>query len=410
MTHVSRKDKIVSKYRSALLSASASLALLLSGSAMAQQPGAAPSATTPQGATQGLPVDEPVILKAPAPNARRVYVSDVAHFNAVSQMFTIDGEKGRVLGMTDGGFLPNAAVANDGSFFALASTVFSRIARGKRTDYVEVFDSQTHDPIADIELPNQPRFLVGTYPWMTALTPDNKHLLFYQFSPSPAVGLVNLADKKFVKMLEVPDCYHIFPSAKQDFFMHCRDGSMLKVTFKEDGSAETKKSQVFHKEDDYLINHPAYSMKAGRIVWPTYTGKIFQVDVSSNEAKFPPAFEAFTDAEKADRWAPGGWQQVAYHRQSDRIFLLADQRDKWTHKTASRFVFVYDAKNGQRIKRIDLGHEIDSIAVSQENTPQLYALSTGDKTLYIFDPETGKETMKVNELGHGPQVIYTTDM
>jgi hypothetical protein len=45
---------------------------------------------------------------------------------------------------------------------AIANTVFSRIARGKRTDYVELLDARTAEPIADIELPNAPRFLVGT--------------------------------------------------------------------------------------------------------------------------------------------------------------------------------------------------------------------------------------------------------
>jgi methylamine dehydrogenase heavy chain len=42
---------------------------------------------------------------------------------------------------------------------------------------------------------------------MTEVTPDKKHLLFYQFSPSPGVGLVDLEAKKFVKMMDIPDCY-----------------------------------------------------------------------------------------------------------------------------------------------------------------------------------------------------------
>ena len=36
--------------------------------------------------------------------------------------------------------------------------------------------------------------------------------------------------------------------------------------------------------------------------------------------------------------------------------------------------------------------------------------STGDKALYIFDPETGKEVSSVNQLGAGPQIITTADM
>lgn len=410
MTHAQRHVRHMFRYGSSALGAAALAALLAASPAVAAEgQGAAAAKAAAEHLAAGKE-DDPVVLKAPAPNSRRVYVQDPAHFAAVTQQFIIDGDKARVLSMTDGGFLPNPVVASDGSFFAQASTVWDRIARGKRTDYVEVFDPITTEPIADIELPNAPRFLVGTYPWMTALTPNNKTLLFYQFSPSPAVGVVDLAGKKFERSIKAPDCYHVFPASNEVFYMHCRDGSLAKVTMGADGKDEIKKTEIFRKENEYVINLPAYSPKNGRLVWPTYTGKIFQADLSGADAKFLPAFEAFSEAERKEGWAPGGWQQVAYHRDSERIFLLADQRPQWRHKTPSRFVFVIDAKTGKRLQKLDLKHDIDSVGVSQDAKPQLYALSTGDKTLYIIDPESGKETGKVNELGRGPQIITTSDM
>ena len=353
--------------------------------------------------------DEPVILNAPEPDTRRVYIQDPAHFAAVTQQYVIDGDTGRVLGMTDGGFLPHPVAAEDGSFFAQASTVFERIARGKRTDYVEVFDSVTFLPIADIELPEASRFLVGTYQWMNALTPDNKNLLYYQFSPAPAVGVVDLEGQAFDRMIDVPDCYHIFPASPTVFYMNCRDGSLARVDFSGE-EAEITNTEVFHTEDELLINHPAFSLRAGRLVWPTYTGKIFQVDLTEDGAAFREPFEALTEAERADDWRPGGWQQTAYHRPSDRIYLLVDQRDEWRHKTASRFVVVMDAATGERIAKLEMGHEIDSINVSQDAEPLLYGLSAGDKTLYIYDAESGEELRSVDQLGHGPQIITTHDM
>ena len=353
--------------------------------------------------------DEPVVLNAPKPDARRVYVQDPAHFAAITQQFAIDGETGRVVGITDGGFLPQPLAADDGSFIAQASTVFSRIARGTRTDYVEVFDPETFEPTADIELPKDARFLIGTYQWMNALTPDKKKLLFYQFSPAPAVGIVDLEGKKFDRMVDVPDCYHIFPASPTVFYMNCRDGSLARVDIAETEPKITN-TEVFHAEDELLINHPAYSMRAGRLVWPTYTGKIFQIDLTEEKATFREPIEALTEAERADNWRPGGWQQTAYHRASDRIFLLVDQRDQWRHKTASRFVVVLDAATGERISKIELGHEIDSINVSQDAEPLLYALSAGTQTLHIFDAGTGKELRKVTHLGRGPQILTTHDM
>ncbi|SMG23008.1 methylamine dehydrogenase (amicyanin) large subunit [Paracoccus sp. J56] len=353
--------------------------------------------------------DEPVILNAPKPDARRVYVQDPAHFAAVTQQFVIDGSTGEVLGMTDGGFLPQPVAANDGSFFAQASTVYSRIARGIRTDYIEVFDPETLEPTADIELPKDSRFLVGTYQWMNALTPDDKKFLFYQFSPAPAVGIVDLEAKKFDRMIDVPDCYHIFPASPTVFYMNCRDGSLARVDIAGD-EPQISNSKVFHPEEELLINHPAYTSRSGRLVWPTYTGKIYQMDLTAEEAGFRNPIEALTEAERAEGWVPGGWQQVAYHRSSDRIYLLVDQRAEHKHKTASRFVLVLNAATGERIAKIEMGHEIDSINVSQDAEPLLYGLSAGTQTLHIYDAASGKELRSVNQLGRGPQVLITHDM
>lgn len=354
--------------------------------------------------------DEMTLNQAPEPHPHRVYVTDPAHFAAITQHYVLDGDTAEVLGVMDGGFLPNPVVASDGSFFAQASTVFARIARGERTDYVEVFDARTLEPTVDIELPEDPRFLVGTYPWLTALTPDNSTLLFYQFSPAPAVGMVDLEAGAFGRMINVPDCYHIFPVAEETFYMHCRDGSLAKVNFGGEGEPQIENTEVFHGEEEYVINHPAYSTVSGRLVWPTYTGKIYQINLSAENAEFLPEFEAFTEEERAEGWRPGGWQQVAYHRGQNRIYLLADQRDEWKHKTPSRFIFVIDAETGERVARLDLDHEIDSINISQDGDPQLYALSAGTQTLHVLDPETGEAFRSIDQLGHGPQIITVADM
>lgn len=351
--------------------------------------------------------DKPQILKAPPPDARRVYVIDTDDFNAVGRIVSIDGGNAKIVGQTDTGLVANAVVSSDGKFFAHASTLFSRVAKGKRDDYIEVYDAETHEVIADIDIP-EIRFLVNTYQWMMALTPDDKSLLLYQFAPSPGVGLVDLEQKKFVKLMDVPDCYHIFPTASDTFYMHCRQGHLLKATFDKQGNIKHENTKVFHPEDKHLVNLPAYSTKAKRLVWPSYDGTIYQVDLSGAEPKFD-SFEAFTDEEKAAKWAPGGWNVVAYHRPSNRIYLLADQREKFTHKSPSRFVFVYDAATGKRLKKFQLEHEVNSIGVSADANPQLYGLSAHDRAVYIYDPESGKQTGKVGQVGRAATSILTMD-
>ncbi|HSG93276.1 MAG TPA: amine dehydrogenase large subunit, partial [Methylotenera sp.] len=160
-----------------------------------------------------------------------------------------------------------------------------------------------------------------------------------------------------------------------------------------------------HGEKDYLFNNPTFHAKTGRLVWPSTAGRIFQANLSASGAEFLKPFEAFTEAEKADKWAPGGWQPVAYHNERNEIYLMADQRAKWTHKLPSRFVFVFDAKTGEKLRRIDMGYEIDAIGVSQDEKPYLFAASKGDQTLYSFDAVSGKELGQVDELGRAPGLI-----
>lgn len=355
------------------------------------------------------PLEEtPKIVSAPEPDARRVYVTDPADFAIATRIITIDGNNAKVLATTDTGIVPNPVISSTGKFFGAASTVFSRVSKGKRDDYIEIYDAKSHNVIADIDIP-EIRLLVNTYPGMTALTPDDKHMLIYQFSPSPGVGLVDLDAKKFVKLMDVPDCYHVFPVSADTFYMHCREGHLLKATFDAAGNIKHTKTKVLHPENKHVINTPAFSAKAKRLVWPTYDGTIYQVDFSGDDAKFQDSFEAFTEEEKGQSWAPGGWVPVAYHRGTDQIYLLADQRAKWTHKYSSRFVFVYDAKTGKRLNKIDLGHEVNSIAVSSDENPQLYGISTHDRTLYIYDAKSGKETSKVGDIGQYPLIVSTMD-
>ncbi len=404
------------KFRPMLLSGIALGALLAAGApAFAQDSAETPgqrsareAAAVLAEASETYEDDSQVLSTKVAPNAHRVYVTDTANIASLNQFFVVDGDSAEVLGSVPSGWIPHPLIANDGSFMGSASSYWTRAVRGKRTDTVEIFDSGTLESIKEVELPGEGRFLsVFASPWLHSLSPDNKRVFYSQFSPAPAVYAVDLEAGTVSEPIDTPDCYHIFPTSSDNFFMHCREGTLLQVKLGETvGQSQT---EAFHGEEDYLINSPYYSSVSGRMVWPSYTGRIFQADLTDDGASFRKPLETFTDAEKAEGWRPGGTQMVAYHRATNRIFLLADKKPDWTHKTPSGFVFVVDGDTGARIGQFELGHQVNSITVSQDAEPQLYAVSAADRTLYIYDAQTGEQTGTTNELGSGPLVVTVID-
>lgn len=353
--------------------------------------------------------DESVILDTKVKsNPHRVYVTDAANIGVLNQIYVVDGDSAEVLGMVPSGWIPHPLIANDGSFVGSVSSYWSRAVRGTRTDTVEIFDPTSLEPIKEIALPGQGRFLsVFATPWLHSLSPDKKRVFYSQFSPSPAVYSVDMEAGKVSDPIDIPDCYHIFPTSSENFYMHCREGTLLHVKLGEKPSQSQTKP--FHGEDDYVINSPYYSSVSGKLVWPTYTGRIFQAQLTGDDATFQDPIEGFTDAEKAEGWKLGGTQMVAYHRGTDRVFLLADKKPDWSHKTPSGHVFVIDGKTGKRLAQYDLGHKVNSITVSQDAEPKLFAVSAGDATLYIFDALTGKQTGETAKLGTGPLALTVVD-
>jgi methylamine dehydrogenase heavy chain len=352
--------------------------------------------------------DKVTIDTVPPSDSKRVYVVDPGHFNMTSVIFPVDGKTNKLLGMVDATKLPNAMITSDGKRMVVANTMYSRVARGKRDDYVEVLDLKTLNPVADIDIP-EGRFLIQVLDKMAALSTDDKHMFFYQFAPTPGVAMVDLQKNAYVKTLDVPDCYYVFPAPKQNFYMHCRDGSMLQVTYDDKGNAKQKTHKPLRGEKDFMMNNPYYSTSNNRLVWPNYEGRVFQAKLTASGAEYMKPIEIFSDKEKAENWRPGGWQPVAYHKDRNEIYLLADQRAKWTHKTPSRFVVVADATTGKRLRKIEMKHDIDAIAVSQDQEPHLYALDTIAKTMHTFDAKTGKHVASLDELGKAPIMLIVAD-
>jgi methylamine dehydrogenase heavy chain len=353
------------------------------------------------------PIQEKVdIHVAPPPDERRMYVVDPAAFNVHTRVFPIDGNTGRYLGTIDTGLLPVPMPSpKDGTLY-IADTRFDLFSRWNRDDFIASYDPRELKPLEIIDMPDT-RSGAMVHRGGSAVSQDGRYAYSYQFSPSNAVVIVDLEQKKHLGTIEVPQCWYVYPTGERRFAVRCRDASIVQISFDESGKeiARTASKPIHEPVEDPTYNDPAFDQRTGEMFLVSYWGKVFPVDLSGDEPKPGESWSLTTEAERKDNWAPGGWQPLDYHSQSGQLFVLMDRRARWAHSSESREVWVFDTRTRKRVKTIGLAHEAACIAVDRADRPYLYALSSHGASLDIYDVETGVLRFRQDQLGREPRLL-----
>ncbi len=115
-------------------------------------------------------------------------------------------------------------------------------------------------------------------------------------------------------------------SSDRRVVMHCRDASLLQITFDKEGNKVSEsRTEPFHEP----MEEATFDNPANMIFFVSASGKVFPVDISGSEPKAGDSFDLLTAEERDSGWGPGGWQVATYHRDSKRLFVLMDQRADW---------------------------------------------------------------------------------
>jgi methylamine dehydrogenase heavy chain len=368
---------------------------LLAGLAWAQLP----SESTIRGA------EEHTVATLPPPGPHTVYVSDMVFPHLIaSKVYVIDGDQRAIVGMMNTGYLPNVVLARDTSELFVAETFWSRGARGDRIDVVTFYNPQTLVPSGEVALPKG-RFLVVTKKPDAGITPDGRYLLSFNMAPAMSVSVVDLKARRYVTDIETPGCALVFPTGPNRFSSVCSDGSLLTATFDGSGKATAKRSTpFFDPKKDPVFEHPGLVSGHGRIYFISYDGMVHPVNVSGAEPVFETPWALQDPESLAQQWRPGGWQLAALHRGKNLLFVLMHKGGKWTHKQAGEEVWIVDLAQKKRVGVIPLEHHCHTMAVSQDERPQLYALSE-TATLAIFDVQSRQHLGTMEGVGETPYVL-----
>jgi methylamine dehydrogenase heavy chain len=349
--------------------------------------------------------EKPVTAELPpAGGARRVWLHDFAATN-YSKAILYDADAGATLGTVDTGYQGmELELSAKGARFFAAETYLARGFRGARTDVITTFDAQTLLRTGEIEIPAK-RLLGMPTSAHAALLDEERFLVVYNFSPASTVSVVDLVKQRFAGEIELAGCALVYPLGPRRFASLCGDGGVLELELDDNGKEQRRQThpKLFDPAVDPLIE------KAVRVgsswLFVSFAGDVYVLDGANDGLAFGPRWSLTSDAEREERWLPGGLQPFALHAASGRLYALMHQGGPGTHKEPGEVVWVFDVAAKRRVQTLALSEPATSIAVSTDAAPLLYAAFLVSPALQVYDAAKGARLRTIESAAGWPALI-----
>jgi methylamine dehydrogenase heavy chain len=336
----------------------------------------------------------------------------------------VDIDDGRMLGTLDSGWaLPQTLHPVSRPEIYVVETHYSRGGRGERTDVVTVYDAASLAPTAEVVIPPK-RALSATPVAHSALSDDDRFAAIFNLTPATSISIVDLEKRRFVGEIATPGCSLVYPVGARRFALLCMDGALMLVTLDDEGreASKVRTAPFFDPENDPVTEKAA--RWGDRWFFPSFEGWIHPVDFSGEEPAFEKRWPLVSESEREDMWRIGGYQHLAVHQESGRLYALMHQGGPDTHKDPGTEIWVYHLATLRRIQRIELVNPgftylgvpieggptwgwlvdwignrlmrsvpelgIDSIAVTQDAEPRLATSGMFSGGVASFDALTGE--------------------
>jgi methylamine dehydrogenase heavy chain len=283
---------------------------------------------------------------------------------------------------------------------------FSRGTRGERTDVVTIYDPARLLPVGEIPVPPKRPSIVPMLA-AAALTDDDRFLLIYNFTPAQSVSVVDTSTRKFVGEVETAGCALIYPTGPRRFFSICGDGALLVTTLTDTGevAGRSRTTRLFDVVKDPLTEK---GVRLGDTwLFASFEGDMHPLRNTPAGIQADPTWPLFTAQELAQHWRTGGLQHLALHRDSGRLFAIVHQGGTETHKDVGGEVWVYDVASHRKVQRFVVRKKVDSVQVSQDAQPLLFACSSDSTWLDVYDATSGKYLRTVGDVARTPTVMVT---
>ncbi len=351
-----------------------------------------------------------------------------------------DGDSGEMVATIDSGttLSPKPPLyAPDRREFYSVEIVYDRGRRGRRTDFVTIYDDETLEVKGDIVFPTRASESAASLAYTALLDGDRYLAVFNQF-PVTGVTIIDLEQRAYLNQLPTAGCAGIYPVGPRAFAMLCGNGTVHVYAFDEAGQlvADVASEPFFD-----AVNDPAM-LAAGRIgdVWyfPTFSGAIHGVDFAGAPGRAPTvdSWSLVDEAEAKAGWRPGGRQLLAANAPTGRLYVLFHQGGPGTHKDPGPEMWIFDTVGRERVARVELPNftaaflidmlEIgpdgfvpwllqtlipregaDTITVSSDDAPRVFVRNSERGSVSVLDGLTGEHLRDLSQVGLGGSRLET---
>jgi methylamine dehydrogenase heavy chain len=324
-----------------------------------------------------------------------------------------DADKGKIEGQLPAAHDGVVALAPDYSRFYISETMWTHGNRGTRLDLLSIYDSKTLNLVKEIELPG--RAVVGDKLRNLDVNASGTRAYVYSMRPAASIVWVNLVNQTLGGTVEIPGCALVFPWGEDGVSSLCGDGSMAIVSAPAGAAPKvTHTKPFFDAANDPIFDNSLIDKAANKAVFLSYTGLIYTATLGAEPAIDKPwSIQESAGFKRAGTgvgelaWRPGGIQPIAWHKDSDRLYVLMHAGNYWSHHTTASEIWVLNLKTHALLMRYPINAKPDanvrSIVVSQKAKPLMYLLSENDGHI-VLDADTGEELRRI-DFAHGAAAL-----
>lgn len=316
----------------------------------------------------------------------KLFVADLAITHIVDgKLYVYNAEDLKVLGTVGLGFLGQIYVPPAEDEIYISTSYVEKISRGKRTDFLEIYDSSALTLKAEIPIASTRSQALNYRPLLQGSV-DKRWMFIQNASPATSISVVDLEAGKQVGEIPNPGCYGIYPSSEDGrrFATMCGDGTFGTYMLNEDGSdaERTASEPIFDPDANALFIHGERDGDTWLFV--SFAGDLYRVNLDGDKAAL---VEQASFA--ADGWRPSGYQTHVYHQPSGTLFVLMHPNGaEGSHKNPGEEIWAYDVAGKKLLSRSPTSTAFSLTGGRGEGPPVLYAANLVDAKVhrYTADP------------------------